>query len=118
VPTTTAAILAGCANPTFSSDGTDTLALTDPQPPACDQQGASPCITIGVNFGPTATTTLMSASPSPATAGQPVTLAYADAGSGYGTSTLGADLTLAVPAATAAGPYSGSLTVTAITAYP
>lgn len=75
VPTTSAAILQGCDNPTFSSDGTDTLALTDPQPPACDQQGASPCITIGVNFGPTATTTLMSASPSPATAGQPVTLA-------------------------------------------
>jgi phosphate ABC transporter phosphate-binding protein len=75
VPTTTAAILQGCDNPTFSSDGTDTLALTDPQPPTCDQQGTSPCITIGVTFGPTATTTLMSASPSPAAAGQSVTLA-------------------------------------------
>ncbi len=71
VPTTTAATLQGCDNPTFTPDGIDTLNLTDPQPPACDQQGASPCVARrhrGV------ATTLMAASPSPATAGQPVTL--------------------------------------------
>jgi hypothetical protein len=36
-------------------------------------------------------------------------------GNGYGTSTLGANLTLAIPPAAAAGPYTGSLTVTADT---
>ena len=66
----------------------------------------------GVALGPTATP----ANPGLATA--PAILASAEAGTGYGTSTLGADLTLAVPAAAAAGPYSGSLTVTAITASP
>jgi phosphate ABC transporter phosphate-binding protein len=74
VPTTTAAILAGCANPTFSADGTDTLAQTDPFPPACDQQGADPCVPLGVTFGAVATTTALVASPNPATAGGPVTL--------------------------------------------
>jgi phosphate ABC transporter phosphate-binding protein len=33
----------GCNNPTFSSDGTNTLANTDPQPPACDKQGSTQC---------------------------------------------------------------------------
>lgn len=49
---------------------------------------------------------------------QPGFLAFAHAGSGYGTSTLGASLTLAIPATAAAGDYTGSLTVTAITALP
>jgi hypothetical protein len=74
VPTTTAAILAGCANPTFSSDGADTLAQTDPFPPACDQQGADPCVPLGVTFGAVATTAALVASPNPATGGQAVTL--------------------------------------------
>jgi phosphate ABC transporter phosphate-binding protein len=37
--------LAKCNNPTFSSDGTNTLAKTAPQPPACDGQGADQCLT-------------------------------------------------------------------------
>ena len=45
-------------------------------------------------------------------------LASAPAGSGYGTSTLGADLTLAIPAAATGGDYTGSLTVSAVTALP
>ncbi|HEX3512740.1 MAG TPA: substrate-binding domain-containing protein [Trebonia sp.] len=72
VPTTTAAILAGCANPTFASDGTDTLANTDPDPPACDQQGAANCAASAQNG--TGTVTSLSAAPSPAYAGQGVTL--------------------------------------------
>ena len=32
-----------CNNPTFSADGTNTLATTAPQPPACDQQGPLQC---------------------------------------------------------------------------
>ncbi|MEW2396996.1 phosphate ABC transporter substrate-binding protein PstS [Streptomyces sp. NPDC046862] len=34
-----------CHNPTFSSDGTNTLAKTAPYPPACDKKGASQCST-------------------------------------------------------------------------
>lgn len=45
-------------------------------------------------------------------------LASAHAGSGFGTSALGASLTLAIPAAATAGDYTGSLTVTAVTALP
>jgi hypothetical protein len=45
-------------------------------------------------------------------------LASAPAGSGYGTSKLGADLTLAIPPAAAEGDYTGSLTVTAVTSLP
>jgi len=45
VPTPTSAFIQGCDNPTFSSDGTNTLANTDPMPPACDQQGPTQCTT-------------------------------------------------------------------------
>ena len=48
----------------------------------------------------------------------PALLASAPAGGGYGTSTLGANLTLAIPATAAAGSYTGSLTVDAVTALP
>jgi phosphate ABC transporter phosphate-binding protein len=34
-----------CNNPTFSRDGTNTLARTAPYPPACDKQGATQCST-------------------------------------------------------------------------
>ncbi|MFD7441913.1 phosphate ABC transporter substrate-binding protein PstS [Streptomyces sp. NPDC059909] len=34
-----------CRNPTFSSDGTNTLAKTAPYPPACDKQGPTQCST-------------------------------------------------------------------------
>jgi hypothetical protein len=34
-----------CKNPTFSEDGTNTLAKNAPQPPECDKQGPSQCTT-------------------------------------------------------------------------
>ncbi|WP_406303031.1 phosphate ABC transporter substrate-binding protein PstS [Streptomyces sp. NBC_00885] len=34
-----------CHNPTFSSDGSNTLAKTAPYPPACDKKGAAQCST-------------------------------------------------------------------------
>ncbi|MEU0563240.1 substrate-binding domain-containing protein [Dactylosporangium sp. NPDC006015] len=38
--------LAGCANPTFAADGTDTLPATAPQPPECDNQASgTQCVT-------------------------------------------------------------------------
>jgi hypothetical protein len=48
----------------------------------------------------------------------PAILAAAPAGSGYGTSTLGANLTLAILSGTPAGGYTSSLTVDAVTAMP
>jgi hypothetical protein len=45
-------------------------------------------------------------------------LASAPAGSGNGTSTLGANLTMAIPATAAAGAYTSSLTATAVTTLP
>lgn len=50
--------LAKCNNPTFSRDGTNTLAATAPQPPECDKAGPVQCTTgtAGAASTPTATT--------------------------------------------------------------
>ena len=85
VPTTTPAILASCNNPTFSPDGTNLLASTDPMPPACDQQGATQC------GPPDGTVTTLTASPNPATTVAAVTL------------------TAAVTPATGTGPLTGTV---------
>jgi phosphate transport system substrate-binding protein len=45
IPTTTDAQIASCNNPTFSPDGTNLLAKTDPFPPACDKKGPTQCTT-------------------------------------------------------------------------
>lgn len=45
-------------------------------------------------------------------------LASAPAGSGFGTSTLSARLTLVIPPLTMAGHYLSSLTLSAVTAFP
>jgi len=45
VPTQTTAQIQGCHNPTFSTNGTNTLAANDPQPAACDKQGPTQCTT-------------------------------------------------------------------------
>src|SRR5262249_13195591 len=44
LPATTAAFIASCDNPTFSPDGTNTLAASAPMPAACDRPGATPCV--------------------------------------------------------------------------
>src|SRR5262249_51054511 len=49
---------------------------------------------------------------------RPAVLASANSGSGFGTSTLGADLTLAIPAETAAGGYTSGLSITAVSTNP
>ena len=82
---------------------------------AGDQLGWVPTATAlgrGVALGPAVNPA------SPGLDTTPAILADAAAGGGYGTSTLAANLTLAIPAAAPAGPYSGSLTVTAVTANP
>ncbi len=63
---------------------------------------------------------LLGATVTPASPGLGTTagvLAEAHAPNGTGTSVLGANLTLAIPASAAAGPYAGTLTVTAVTAF-
>ncbi len=44
-----------CNNPTFSPDGTNLLATTAPQPPACDKQGPTQCGTGTGGAGATST---------------------------------------------------------------
>jgi phosphate ABC transporter phosphate-binding protein len=53
VPATTTAFIQSCDNPTFSSNGTNTLAQTDPYPPACDHQGPTQCGAAGGGGGTT-----------------------------------------------------------------
>jgi phosphate ABC transporter phosphate-binding protein len=43
--------LAKCNNPTFSADGSNTLAKTAPQPPACDAKGPTQCGTAAQGGG-------------------------------------------------------------------
>ncbi len=43
--------IAKCSNPTFSADGTNTLAKTAPQPPACDAKGPTQCGTAAETAG-------------------------------------------------------------------
>jgi phosphate ABC transporter phosphate-binding protein len=45
VATTSAAQIQNCHNPTFSTNGTNTLADEDPDPPACDKRGTTQCTT-------------------------------------------------------------------------
>jgi phosphate ABC transporter phosphate-binding protein len=45
VATSSSAQIQNCHNPTFSTNGTNTLADTDPNPPACDKQGPTQCTT-------------------------------------------------------------------------
>jgi len=45
IPTATSDIIRSCNNPTFSTDGTNTLAKNDPQPQPCDRSGPTQCAT-------------------------------------------------------------------------
>jgi phosphate ABC transporter phosphate-binding protein len=72
VPSTATAFIQGCDNPTFASDGTDTLLADAPMPPACDQQGPTQCLATG---------TTLTAAPNPAVVGEVVTLTATTAAS-------------------------------------
>ena len=63
--------VSGCNNPTFSSDGTNKLASTAPQPQACDRQGGDQCLTGTGGSKGSAT----AASAGPAAAGKGATAA-------------------------------------------
>jgi len=72
VPAATSSFIQSCNNPTFSTNGTNTLADDDPQPPACDEQGSTQCTTAtggatGAGNPVTGSTSSASASPSAST---------------------------------------------------
>jgi hypothetical protein len=71
-------------------------------------------LTQGVTLGPAVTAA------SPGLGGTAAVLASAPAGlgNGYGTTTLGADLTLAIPPTAPPGPYTSGLTITAVSSNP
>lgn len=74
----------------------------------------STTLATGVTLGPTVTP----ASPGLGSAAAVLASVHAGNGNGFGTSTFGANLTLAIPSTTPAGPYTSSLTVTAVTSNP
>ncbi len=69
VATATSSFIQSCNNPTFSTNGTNTLADDDPQPPVCDKQGTTQCTTAtggatGAGNPVSGTTSSAAASPS------------------------------------------------------
>jgi hypothetical protein len=71
-------------------------------------------LTQGVTLGPT----VPPASPGLGTTAAVLASVHAGGGNGAGTTTLGANLTLAIPANQAAGPYTSGLTITAANTNP
>jgi len=65
--------------------------------------------------GATLGSTVTAASPGLGTTAALLASATHGVGNGYGTSTLGANLTLAIPATAPAGPYTSGLTISAVT---
>jgi phosphate ABC transporter phosphate-binding protein len=87
VPSQSTAQIQNCHNPTFSTNGTNTLAATDPNPPACDKQGPTQCTTA--TGGAKTPTPVKPGASGPGTSGSPGTSASAgastSAGGGTGT---------------------------------
>jgi phosphate ABC transporter phosphate-binding protein len=121
VPTSTTAQIQGCHNPTFSTNGTNTLADNDPQPAACDKQGATQCTTATggattstpVNSGASGSRGSSSASSNPASGTNGGGGTSPGAGAG-GTSGSGCDPNTGVcSSGTASGQGSGPAQVAA-----
>jgi hypothetical protein len=97
VPSTSAAQIQGCNNPTFSTNGTNTLAVNDPQPPACDKQGPLQCTTatggaktptpVNPSASAPATSTTPGSTASPGTTGSSSSSSNSGTGTGTGTGT-------------------------------
>ena len=90
VPSQTTAQIQQCHNPTFSTNGTNTLAANDPLPPTCDRQGTTQC-TTGTGGAKTPTPVNPSASASSTsstgTSASPGASTSAGAGTSAGTGT-------------------------------
>jgi hypothetical protein len=70
----------------------------------------APAVTLGGTVAPV--------TPGLGTTAATLASVHAGVGNGYGTSTLGADLTLDIPATAPAGPYTSGLTISAVTTNP
>jgi hypothetical protein len=82
-----------------------------------DQLGWTPTDTAlapGVTLGSPVT----AANPGLGTTAATLASVHAGLGNGFGTSTLGANLSLAIPATAPAGPYTSGLTISAVTSNP
>ena len=82
-----------------------------------DQLGWAPTDTVlapGVTLGSTVTP----AAPGLGTAAATLASVHAGLGNGFGTSTLGANLSLVIPPTAPAGPYTSGLTISAVTSNP
>jgi hypothetical protein len=82
-----------------------------------NQLGWTPTSTAlaqGVTLGPVVTP----AAPGLGTTAAILASVHAGTGNGFGTSTFGAGLTLAIPPTSPAGPYTSTLTITAVTSNP
>jgi PBP superfamily domain len=90
VPSQTTAQIQSCHNPTFSTNGTNTLAASDPNPPACDKQGPTQCSTgTGGAKTPTPVNPSASASATGGTSGSATPGASGSTGTGTGSNTTG-----------------------------
>jgi phosphate ABC transporter phosphate-binding protein len=109
VPNTTTAQIQNCHNPTFSTNGTNTLAVNDPNPPLCDKQGPLQCST-GTGGAKTPTPVNPSASApatgSHGTSASPGASSSTSTGTGTGTGTGSSSLGNAV--AQGCSPDSGT----------
>jgi hypothetical protein len=70
----------------------------------------APAVTLGPTVAPV--------TPGLGTTAATLASVHAGLGNGYGTSTLGANLTLDIPATVPAGPYTSGLTISAVTSNP
>ena len=124
VPTTTTTQIQNCHNPTFSTNGTNTLADDDPYPPACDKQGTTQCSTA--TGGATTSTPVKpsargsgsssssssSASPGAHSSASPGANSSASAGTSTGSAVQGCNPASGYCSSAAAGP-TGPQTVNA-----
>jgi phosphate ABC transporter phosphate-binding protein len=115
VPTTTITQIQNCHNPTFSTNGTNTLADTDPYPPACDKQGPTQCSTAtGGAKTPTPVNPSASASASTTTsASASAGASGSSTGTGTGTGTGNGSGSAASAIAQGCSPDSGNCGSTA-----
>ena len=116
VPTATAAQIQGCNNPTFSTNGTNTLADEDPNPPACDKEGSTQC-TAGTGGAKTSTPVKASAQGNQASSGTSATSgshasstasASASTASGSGAASQGCDPDTGICGSSGSGTGSGT----------
>jgi phosphate ABC transporter phosphate-binding protein len=116
VPSQTTAQIQNCHNPTFSTNGTNTLAATDPFPAACDKQGTTQCSTgTGGAKTPTPVNPSASGSASGGASGSASPGATSSAGTGTGTSTGGQGCSPdSGGCGTTAGGQSGPQTVSGV----